>query len=215
MPSWCPPDSLQRSGTASPQAAHFSLPPGSESSVAPLRLLSPREPLRWVRAGAPIKGGFFIPHELKKRAVHRMSLFFGARGGTASPQAAHFSLPPGSESSVAPLRLLSPREPLRWVRAGAPIKGGFFIPHELKKRAVHRMSLFFGARGGTASPQAVHHSLPPGGERSVAPLWLLSPREPLRWIRAGAPIKADSSHPHRPKKDRLLPVFLFGARGGT
>ena len=215
MPSWCPPDSLQRSGTASPQAAHFSLPPGSESSVAPLRLLSPREPLRWVRAGAPIKGGFFTPHELKKRAVHRMSLFFCARGGTASPQAVHPSLPPGGESSVAPLWLLSPREPLRWIRAGAPIKGGFFTPHELKKRAVHRMSLFFCARGGTASPQAVHPSLPPGGESSVAPLWLLSPREPLRWIRAGAPIKADSSHPHRPKKDRLLPVFLFGARGGT
>ena len=135
------------------------------------------------------------------------------RSGTASPQAAHFSLPPGSESSVAPLRLLSPREPLRWVRAGAPIKGGFFTPHELKKRAVHRMSLFFGARGGTVSPQAVHPSLPPGGESSVAPLWLLSPREPLRWIRAGAPIKADSSHPHRPKKDRLLPVFLFGPWG--
>ena len=146
MPSWCPPDSLQRSGTASPQAAHFSLPPGSESSVAPLRLLSPREPLRWVRTGAPVKGGFFTPHELKKRAVHRMSLFFGARGGTASPQAVHPSLPPGSESSVAPLWLLSPREPLRWICAGAPIKGGFFTPPQAKKRQAFACLSFWCAR---------------------------------------------------------------------
>ena len=43
---------LQR--TLSPQAPYLLLPPPcGESSLTPLRLLSPHEPLRWVRAGAP------------------------------------------------------------------------------------------------------------------------------------------------------------------
>ena len=44
---------LRRRVTASLQAPYRSLPPGGESSLIPLLVLSPRDPLRWARVGAP------------------------------------------------------------------------------------------------------------------------------------------------------------------
>ena len=52
--------------------------------------------------------------------------FHELEGGAAasSEQAPYPSLPPWGESSLIPLLLLSPRDPLRWAHAGAPSTGG-------------------------------------------------------------------------------------------
>ena len=68
---------------------------------------------------------------------------------------------------------------------------------EAKKQAGRSPAAFFAewplsdpamrpTRSVTASAQALDHSLPGKPERSLPPLGLLSPREPLRWVRAGA-----------------------------
>ena len=49
-------------------------------------------------------------------------------------------------------------------------------------------------RSVTASAQALDHSLPGKPERSLPPLGLLSPREPLRWVRVGAPKAGRTPH---------------------
>ena len=67
---------------------------------------------------------------------------------------------------------------------------------EAKKQAGRSPAAFFAewplsdpamrpTRSVTASAQALDHSLPGRPERSLPPLGLLSPREPLRWVRAG------------------------------
>ena len=68
---------------------------------------------------------------------------------------------------------------------------------EAKKQAGRSPAAFFAewplsdpamrpTRSVTASAQALDHSLPGRPERSLPPLGLLSPREPLRWVRVGA-----------------------------
>ena len=68
---------------------------------------------------------------------------------------------------------------------------------EAKKQAGRSPAAFFAewplsdpamrpTRSVTASAQALDHSLPGKPERSLPPLGLLSPREPLRRVRAGA-----------------------------
>ena len=68
---------------------------------------------------------------------------------------------------------------------------------EAKKQAGRSPAAFFAewplsdpamrpTRSVTASAQALDHSLPGKPERSLPPLGLLSPREPLRWVRVGA-----------------------------
>ena len=49
----------------------------------------------------------------------------------------------------------------------------------------------------TASSQAPYRSLPPYGESSLIPLLVLSPRDPLRWARAGTPDTAAKSPKRR------------------
>ena len=49
-----------------------------------------------------------------------------------------------------------------------------------------------------SSSQASYPSLPPGGESSFISLLLLSPRDPLRWARAGAPYILSSDGPSSP-----------------
>ena len=49
-----------------------------------------------------------------------------------------------------------------------------------------------------SSSQASYPSLPPGGENSFISLLLLSPRDPLRWARAGAPYILSSDGPSSP-----------------
>ncbi len=79
------------------------------------------------------------------------------RGGVRSSRTAH----PADEKAVAPA-------------AQGVFRGGVSSVAPRSRRSV------------TASAQALDHSLPGKPESSLPPLGLLSPREPLRWVRAGA-----------------------------
>ena len=96
--------------------------------------LSPPNPLRWASAGAPVTasasqwgGRQCRPGSCQPiTAYRRPGPPFGgpgskAPGAPSSAQAADRSLPGRPESSFPPLGLLSPRRPLRWVAAGAPL----------------------------------------------------------------------------------------------
>ena len=68
------------------------------------------EPPYWGAQGGRSPPALLFPH------------FFGKKWGPpSSAQATDRSLPGGPESSFPPLGLLSPRRPLRWVAAGAPL----------------------------------------------------------------------------------------------
>ena len=76
---------------------------------------------------------------------------------------------------------------------------------EAKKQAGRSPAAFFAewplsdpamrpTRSVTASAQALDHSLPGRPESSFPPLGLLFPREPLRWVRVGAPKAGRTPH---------------------
>ncbi len=109
-------------GTSSePLASGF-----AESSLSPLRLLSPRDPLRWARAGAPFGKRRFAseiergrgPKSHRVRVSARIIYKRFWRSFASSSQAPYRSFRRRRQNSFSPLRLLSPLGPFHWARRG-------------------------------------------------------------------------------------------------
>ena len=91
--------------------------------------------------------------------------------GPSSSQSPYPSLSAYAESSLIPTLVLSPRKPLRWVFAGAPVllKFSAVRPRRtaiVRRRVQDRFDLRFPAAGRSADLESVFRNLPGSAERS-------------------------------------------------
>ena len=156
-----------------------SLPPDGESSLISLLLLSPRDPLRWARVGAPSARGRPKAGRTHRCATRITNALHGAYSvGPDDPAgrgASRRRRPYGKTGAISPpvsLRSTAPSS------EGAKEKS---LP--LTREVAFAKQMTEGETGrphgaAPSSSQAPYRSLPPGGESSLTPLLQLSPPNP-------------------------------------